>query len=124
MFVTSQGSAYARFRRSLDARSLTSALACAAELRPLGLTDSLELLLLLRDKAPERFGPAALRWHGRYCREARGVKLDEALAVLALLAVMEGPRVRLAGFALADLLSQHKGLEQACERLIRWARSE
>ena len=122
-FVTSQGSAYGRFRRSLDTGSVTNALTAAQELKPLPLTDSLELLLLLRDKAPERFAPAALRWHGRYCRETQGVELGEALAVLSLLGVMCGPRSKAAAFALADLLSQRRGLEQACERLIRWARS-
>ena len=70
MFVTAQGSAYARFRRSLDNRSLGHALACAAEIKPLGLTDSLELLLLIRDKAPERYGRAAMRWHSRLTSEA------------------------------------------------------
>jgi hypothetical protein len=48
-FVPSSGSAHARLRRSLDSGSVTNALATAAELKPLGLTDSLELLLLLRD---------------------------------------------------------------------------
>jgi hypothetical protein len=122
--VTSQGSSYARFRRSLDTGNVTNALAAAAELAPLGLTDSLELLLLFRDKSPECFAPAALRWHGRYCRETSGVNMDEALAVLSLLGAMCGPRSKPAAFALADLLSQRKGLERACEILIRWARSE
>jgi hypothetical protein len=54
-FVTSQGSAYARFHRSLDTGSVTNALAAAAA--PGGLTDSLELMLLLRDESPERCTP-------------------------------------------------------------------
>jgi hypothetical protein len=57
-FLTAQGSAYARFRRSLDNGSVTNALAAAAELKPLGLTDSLELLLLLCDRAREKYGRA------------------------------------------------------------------
>jgi hypothetical protein len=118
--VTSQGSAYARFRRSLDNRSVTNALACAAELKPLGLTDSLELLLLIREKSPERFGRAALRWHGRYCREVN-VELEEAQAILATLAALAGERKRNAAFALAELLSR-RGLERPCEVLVAWAR--
>ena len=47
-FLTAQGSADARFRRSLDNGSV-NAFAAAAELKPLGLTHSLELLLLLCD---------------------------------------------------------------------------
>jgi hypothetical protein len=85
------------------------------ELAPLGLTDSLELLL------PERSAPAALRWHGRYSRERSAVNMDEALAVLSLLGAMCGPRSKVAAFALADLLNQRKALEQACETLVRWA---
>jgi hypothetical protein len=120
--VTSQGSAYARFRRSLDNGSVTNALACAAELKPLGLTDSLELLLLIREKAPERYGRAALRWHGRYCLEV-DVELDEAQAILATLAALAGNRKRNAAFALAELLSR-RGFERPCELLVVWARDE
>jgi hypothetical protein len=119
--VTSQGSAYARFRRALDNGSVTNALACAAELKPLGLTDSLELLLLIREKAPERYGRAALRWHSRFVREVPGVELDEAQAILATLAVLAGERKRSAAFALAELLIR-RGFEQPCELLVAWAR--
>jgi hypothetical protein len=37
--------------------------------RCVGLNEALELCLLLRDKAPEKFPRAALRWHARLCRE-------------------------------------------------------
>jgi hypothetical protein len=67
-FVTSQGSAYARFRRALERGNVTEALSAARELQHVGLADALGLCLLLRDKAPEKYGRAALRWHGRYCR--------------------------------------------------------
>jgi hypothetical protein len=118
--MTSQGSPYARFRRSLDNRSVTNALAAAAELKPLGLTDSLELLLLLCEHDPARFRRGALRWHGRYCREM-DVDLEEGQAVLATLAALAGGRRRNAALALAELLSR-RGLERACEILVAWAR--
>ena len=121
--MTSQGSAYARFRRSLDTGSVTNALAAAQEIKPLPLTDALELLVLLRDKSPGGFGYAALRWHGRYCREAGDVELGEGLAVLALLEAMQGPRAKIAGSALAELLSRRRGLERACEALVSWGRA-
>jgi hypothetical protein len=35
------------------------------------------LCLLLVDKAPDRLTRAALRWHGRYCREIRDVDFTE-----------------------------------------------
>jgi hypothetical protein len=71
-FVTSQGSVYMRFRRALDRGNVTEALSAASELPHVGLAEALELCLLLRDKAPERFPRAALRWHGRLCREVDG----------------------------------------------------
>jgi hypothetical protein len=69
-FVTSQGSPYARSRRALDRQNVTEALSAAAELPHVGLTEALELCLLLRDKAPERYPRATLRWHGRLCRRS------------------------------------------------------
>jgi hypothetical protein len=94
-----------RFRRAL-----------ASELEHVGLTEALELCLLLADKAPERFGRAALRWHGRFCREV-DVSLEEAQAVLAALALLAGKRKHNAAFALADLLSR-RGMERPCETLV------
>jgi hypothetical protein len=68
LFVTSQGSAYARFPRALDSRNATVALATATELDFVSLPDALELVLLLVDDS-KRFRRAALRWHARYCGE-------------------------------------------------------
>jgi DNA-binding FadR family transcriptional regulator len=62
LFVTAQGSAYARFRRALDSRNATVAFASATELDFVSLPDALELVLLVVDD-PRRFGRAALRWH-------------------------------------------------------------
>lgn len=45
-FVTSEGSAYARFRRALDARDAFGASAAALELPHVGLADALELTLI------------------------------------------------------------------------------
>jgi hypothetical protein len=119
-FVTSQGSAYMRFRRALERRNVTEALSGASELQHVGLAEALEPWLLLRDKAPERYARAALRWHGRLCREV-DVSLEEAQATLAALVLMAGERKGNAAFALADLLSR-RGLERPCETLVAWAR--
>jgi hypothetical protein len=70
LFVTAQGSAYHRFRRALDRGNATEALSAASELEHVGLAEALELCLLLADREPQRFGWAAVRWHGRFCREA------------------------------------------------------
>ena len=118
--MTAQGSAYHRFRRALDRRNVTEALSSASELEHVGLAEALELCLLLRDKAPERYPRAALRWHGRLCREV-DVSLEEAQATLAALVVLASERKSNAAFALADLLSR-RGLERSCEALAAWAR--
>src|SRR3954453_19287784 len=109
-----------RFRRALDRANVTEALSAAADLPHVGLPEALELCLLLREKAPERFPRAALRWHGRLCREV-DVSLEEAQAVLAALALMAGERKGNAAFALADLRSR-RGLQRPCETLVAWAR--
>ncbi len=83
----------------------------------MGLADALSLCLLLVDGRPERYEAAALRWHGRYCRETQDVTLDEAQAVLALLGALDGPRRASAARALADLFDRRE-LLQASEALI------
>ena len=54
------------------------------------LEDAFALTLLLSRRDPKRFARAAVRWHGRFCREAKGVVLDDALALLALLGALRG----------------------------------
>ena len=119
VFVASEGSAYGRFRRALDTRNARIALAEAADLSHVELADALELLLLLLDWEPGRFERAALRWHGRYCREVRDVDVAEAQAVLACLAGLRGTRPAPAAHALADLVHR-RDLAQASEALNRW----
>jgi hypothetical protein len=117
--VTLEGSVYGRFRPCLDARNATIALAAAADLQHMGLADALEVVLLPLDSEPSRFERAALRWHGRYCRETKA-GLDEAQAVLAALGALRGSRREAAAAALSDLIYQ-RGLERACEAVNRWA---
>jgi hypothetical protein len=117
--VPPDASPYARFRRALDRGSARAALAGAAGLPHVGLADALELVLLLLDAEPSRFERAALRWHGRFCREVADVGLVEAQAVLACLAGLRGPRPEPAAHALADLVHR-RDLAQASEALNRW----
>jgi hypothetical protein len=109
-----------RFRRALDRQNVTEALSVASELPHVRLAEARELCLLLRDKSPERYRRAALRWHGRLCRDV-DVSLEEAQAVLAALVLLADERKSKAAFALADLLSR-RGLERSCETLVAWAR--
>ena len=119
MFVSDKGSAYAHLRRALDSGNSTLALSAATELDFVSLPDALELVLLLVDD-PRRFRRAALRWHARYCDEVRDVGFEEAHAVLACLAGLDGRRPKVAAAALATLVHR-RGLERASEALMRWA---
>jgi hypothetical protein len=117
--MTSQGSPYVRFCRALDRGNVTAALSAAAELQHVGLTEALELCLLLRDKTPERYPRAALRWHGRLCREV-DVGFEESGGPSR--AGSTGGRSKAeCGVALAELLSR-RGLERPCETVVAWPR--
>src|SRR6201990_1590453 len=90
MFVTSDGSAYSRFRRALDTGNELLVIATARELPQVSLADALRVVLLFRDGEPDRYERACVRWLGRFALEARGVTIDavraaaEALDVLPL----------------------------------------
>jgi hypothetical protein len=120
LFVTSQGSAYMRFRRALDRGNVTEALSAAAELQFVGLAEALELTLLLADGEDARYERAAVRWHVRFVYESKNIGIRESQAVLALLAAI--PANRLAAAALAELFSRRRSLERCAEALVRWAR--
>jgi hypothetical protein len=100
---------------------LLVARAAATELKHVGLAEALELTLLILAKEPMRFRAAALRWHARYCGDTRA-SIDEATAVLGLLAMLEGRRAKPAAQALAGLLDS-RTLLPAAEALMRWAES-
>jgi hypothetical protein len=69
MFVTSQGSAYARFRRALKTGNLAIIRSAAAELPSVNLGDALAVCVAIREAEPQRFERAALRWLARFCVE-------------------------------------------------------
>ena len=101
------GSAYARFRRALENGSPVVALAAARELHQIGLTDALELCLVLRGD-PARFSRAVARWHSRYAAEGRGISGPESAAVLGLLLAIAGPRPVPAAKALAEFPGRNR----------------
>jgi hypothetical protein len=81
--VTSDGSAYARFRRALDLGRLPLVYAAAAELPRVDLDDALEVCVLMARDAHPAFERAAVRWVARLCLEQR-VGIHEARCALAL----------------------------------------
>jgi hypothetical protein len=80
VFVTSDGSPYARFRRALATGDLLLIRAAAAELPQVSLGDALIVCVAIRDAKPEQFERAALRWLARYCVERPAVTLGQVRA--------------------------------------------
>jgi hypothetical protein len=80
--VTSQGHAYARFRRAVDTGNLRMIRAAALELPRVGLPDALEIVLALGREGDRDYERACLRWLGRFCLEAKRATredVDQAL---------------------------------------------
>jgi len=88
--VTSNGSAYARFRRAIERGHLFHAETAARELPQLNLSDALDYCDLLARQAPERFERAALRWHGRFEVEGKAQTLLDAHHALLCLQMLTG----------------------------------
>ena len=117
--LTSDRHAYARFRRALERRSVANAWAAATELAHVSLADALSLCLLLRDREPSRYPPAAVRWLGRYCCEEGGVTLEDASVVGAHLAAFTADDPRPTAKSLAALLDAH-GRREIATAVRRW----
>jgi hypothetical protein len=90
VFVTTQGSPYARFQRAVERGNLLEADSAARELGQLNLPDALEFCDLLARLAPDRFERAALRWHGRWTTEAKPDSIAEAQLALTCLQLLTG----------------------------------
>lgn len=97
------GSPLALFRRALATGNLTIASSAAHELPELALSDAFALLLLYRDQDPVRYERAAVRWHGRFCRDVAGLGQDDSALVLIALRALGGARPGPAGQALASV---------------------
>ncbi len=82
--MTSQGSALARFHRSVENGNPTIAFAAAAELPRLSLEDALALLRVLGAALDSRFERAAGRWLERFAAETSATLADVQLAAGAL----------------------------------------
>jgi hypothetical protein len=83
MFVTSQGSPYARFQRALSTGNLRIIRAAAAEMPRVGLDDALTICLAIHAAEPQSFERAALRWLSRFCLERKDVTLADLRAAAA-----------------------------------------
>lgn len=83
--MTSDGSAYARFRRALETGNEMLVLGAARELPQIALDDALRICLVLRDGDPARYERAAVRWLGRFALEARAATIPDLRAAAAAL---------------------------------------
>jgi hypothetical protein len=86
--VSDAGSAYSRFQRALATGNLTIIRAAAAELPAIRLDDALQVCVVLRDREPERYERAAVRWIGRYCVERTQATLDDVEHARAAFSIM------------------------------------
>ncbi|WP_205698149.1 hypothetical protein [Conexibacter sp. SYSU D00693] len=68
--------------------NLTLIRAAAAELPQVRLDDALQVCVLLRDREPQRYEAAAVRWIGRFCVEKHDVTLDDVDQARAAFALM------------------------------------
>lgn len=75
--MSSDGSAYVRFRRAIETGNRQLVIAAARELPQIALDDALRICLVLRDGEAERYERAAVRWLGRFALEGRGVTIDD-----------------------------------------------
>jgi hypothetical protein len=94
--MTSQGSAYGRFRRALRAGNLNQVHAAALELPQVDLVDALAIVLLMSSDDDERYDRAATRWLARFALERPSARLDDLRLGLHALEALpyNGPAAR------------------------------
>jgi len=92
MFVSSQGSAYARFKRALRTGNLAVVRSAAGELPAVRLDDALLIACLIEEHDAEQFDRAAVRWLGRFALERPSVRIEDLReAAVAFAALAENP---------------------------------
>lgn len=96
-------------QRALAAGNLNVTRAAAAELPQVGLSDALQVCLLLRDQPGDQFERAAVPWLGRFALEAREATLQAIqTAAAALEAMPERPQDSME--SLAALCVRHQAV--------------
>lgn len=83
------------------------------------LDDGLKVCLALLASEPDRFEPAAVAWHRRWCAELSGIGFAESRAALAALEGLIGPHPTAAGRALRAVCLRH-GLDEVVTVLDAW----
>jgi hypothetical protein len=83
------------------------------------LEDGLMVCLGLLVRDPDRFEPAAVAWHGRWCAELPGIGFAEARAALSALEALSGADPSAAGEALRAAC-RRRGLDGVATVLEAW----
>lgn len=113
--MTSQGSAYGRFRKALNRGNLSLVHAAALELPHVDLVDALRIVLLMRGADDERYDRAATRWLGRFALERPSARLEDLQ--LALYALEALPYNEQAARETLGRLCEAHGLHRVVEAL-------
>lgn len=103
-FVSAGASSIILLSRAIEAGNLRQVRLVAAELDAVPIPYALRILLLIRDKEPDRFEPAAVKLAGRLMAKHPDVGLEGAAALLYELAAL-GSR-KSAARRLADQLAE------------------
>jgi hypothetical protein len=101
--LTSKGSITGQLQRALAARDLLAVRSLAGELGTVPLPIAAEITLLLLEREPESYAPAARRLLARLATE-RGMPLGQLAEVAAILAELEGDPAMSAGEKLVALV--------------------
>jgi hypothetical protein len=109
--MTSQGSAYSRFKRLAGGNPLLIR-STAAELPRIELADALAICLALADAEDDAYGRAAARFAARWSLELPAVSLEEAQALGAALQALRAPETAPMGHRLLAALARARGLER------------
>src|SRR3954464_8693886 len=102
MFMTSDGSPYARLRRAIQARNLAIIHATSRELGHVALREALGILVVIEAKDDERFEAAAVRWAGRLALETPDLELAELAGALESLHAIRDEHAQRTLLALAE----------------------
>ncbi len=117
--MTAQGSAHSRLRRALEnGASGLVVRALALEAGRLDLDDALAVCLVLLEEEPDRYGPWAARWAGRFVCETKA-DVDEGAFVLAALGALRG-RARVPAARALEELCELGGQARSGAVLERW----
>jgi hypothetical protein len=109
--MTSQGSAYSRFKRALAIGNPLLIRSAAAELPRIELADALAICLALADADDDAFGRAAARFTARWSLELDAVSLEETQALGAALQALRTPETAPMGHRLLAALVRARSLE-------------